>query len=103
MEYVAYSALLGKTEERKKKACILWANIKLKLIDNNEMQEFTMLQCLKSGANATKKFGINIQLDDYDLNDLCLRELKGLFPLNANFFLNMKKTLAEIGKKLKTL
>ncbi|XP_011501772.1 PREDICTED: uncharacterized protein LOC105365335 [Ceratosolen solmsi marchali] len=96
MSYTAYNALLSNYENRKKKAFDMWATIKLKLIDSQETQELTMLKCLKVDMNVVKKFGIVVNLDNYNLNDLCLRELKSLYQVKNNLIVAMKHTLIDL-------
>ena len=99
MSYIAYSALLSTQESRKKKAYDMWANIKSKVVDSNEIPEFTLLECLKKDTEVVKELGINVNLDKYDLNDLCIRELKSLFLVKVNILVSMKKILTELGKQ----
>lgn len=98
MTYTAYNALLSNNESRKKKAHDYWANIKFKHLDSKEIQELTIVKCLKTDVDIVKKLGIYADLKDYDLSDLCLRELKALFQVRGNMMLPMKETLAELGK-----
>jgi hypothetical protein len=100
MSFTAYNAILSNYESRKKKAFDMWATIKLKLIDSKEIQELTMLKCLKTDMDVVNKFGIVVDLNNYDLSDVCLRELKSLYQVKNNLILAMKNTLDELGKKL---
>lgn len=99
MTYAAYSALLSNLENRKKKAHDMWATIKFKQMGSKEIQELTMLDCLKADMKIVKKLGIIVDLESYDLDDLGLRELKSLFVVKDNVLNSMKKTLDEIGKQ----
>ncbi|XP_058806087.1 uncharacterized protein LOC131672704 isoform X2 [Phymastichus coffea] len=96
MFYTAYNALVSINESKKKKACDMWATIKLKNIDSVEIQELTMIKCLKTDADIIKELGITVNIHQYNLADLCLRELKSLFPVQSNIIIAMKKTLEEL-------
>lgn len=98
MTYTAYSALLSTNESRKKKAFDSWAVIKSKSIDLKEIQELTLIECLSIDTEVIKKVGIDVKLENYDLNDICLRELKSLYSLKTNMIPFFKKILSKIGK-----
>lgn len=98
MSYAAYNALLSNIENRKKKACDMWANIKFKLIDSKKIQELTLLKCLEVDTEIVKKLGISVNLDKYNASDLCLRELNSLYQVKGNMILSMKAVLNELGK-----
>lgn len=99
MSYTAYNALLSNLENRKKKAYDMWANIKLKMIDSKqEIPELTLLSCLRLDHAIVEKLGIRVDLEKYDLSDVCLRELNSLFMIKSNMLSSMKTTLGELGK-----
>ncbi|XP_014203505.1 uncharacterized protein LOC106635853 [Copidosoma floridanum] len=99
MTFAAYNALLSNFKGRKKKACDMWANIKLRTKDSKEFENLTMSECLRTDVDVIKKFGISINLDDYDLNDLCLKELGSLFLIKSDILSTMKRTLNELESK----
>ncbi|XP_014227311.1 uncharacterized protein LOC106652711 [Trichogramma pretiosum] len=94
--YTAYNALLSINETRKRKACDMWASLKLKLIENEKIQKLTLLECLRKDTEVATKLGIKLDLSTYDLKDLCLRELKSLLTLKSNVTVAMKETIAEL-------
>ncbi|KAJ8688375.1 hypothetical protein QAD02_024170 [Eretmocerus hayati] len=97
MTFTAYNALLSTNESRRRKAYDLWTNIKVKCSDSKEIQDLTLLQCVRDGNSVIKeKFDIHLTLHNYDLGDFCLRELKTLYTLKTDQKSLMTRILREL-------
>ncbi|XP_076293989.1 uncharacterized protein LOC143215605 [Lasioglossum baleicum] len=78
------------------KAFRMWANIKHKSISNKNIMDMTMLSCLKSDRSVIEELGLSIELSQYNLIEICLREAKGLQEAKVNLSDAIHKVLDEM-------
>ncbi|XP_046747524.1 uncharacterized protein LOC124411978 [Diprion similis] len=78
------------------KAFRMWASIKHACATSSDILSMTMLACLREDSDAISTIGIKVKLDDYDLNELCIQELRGLQEGRCNLSLSMQATLDEL-------
>lgn len=79
------------------KAFRMWANIKYKSTTSNEViMDTTMLSCLKANEAKLMELGLSVELSQYDLVEMCLREAKGLQEAKVNLSSAIQKVLSEM-------
>ncbi|XP_043250248.1 uncharacterized protein LOC122396156 [Colletes gigas] len=78
------------------KAFSMWAKIKHKSITSEEIIEITMLACLKADREKIEELGLSIELSQYDLVEICLREVKGLQEAKVNLSVAIRKVLDDM-------
>ncbi|XP_012278117.1 uncharacterized protein LOC105698439 [Orussus abietinus] len=83
MTTCALNGLLTYTEENSK-AFRMWASIKHKNKDPDKNSALSMLGYLRMNSESLKEIGVQINLEQYDLPQLCLREIKGLQGFRSN-------------------
>ncbi|KAG7207104.1 hypothetical protein KM043_000981 [Ampulex compressa] len=96
-EAMTASALNGLLSygDQNSKAFRMWANIKHKCASNKEIAELTMLRCLKADKSRIEELGLRLNMADYDLVELCLRETKGLQEAKVNLSSPIKEVLVD--------
>ncbi|XP_015510273.2 uncharacterized protein LOC107217301 isoform X1 [Neodiprion lecontei] len=78
------------------KAFRMWASIKHTCATSSDILSLTMLTCLREDTDSFSLIGIKVRLEDYDLNELCIQELRGLLEGRCNMSLSMQATLDEL-------
>ncbi|XP_015599868.1 uncharacterized protein LOC107269931 [Cephus cinctus] len=78
------------------KAFRMWANVKHKCITSESIMKMTILQCLKIDRQSITEIGMDINLNDYDLRKLCLREIKALQEARVNLSVAIVAVLDEL-------
>ncbi|XP_076171229.1 uncharacterized protein LOC143148617 isoform X2 [Ptiloglossa arizonensis] len=95
MTVSALNALLSYNDSNSK-AFRMWANIKHKSMTSKEIMEMTILTCLKSDKAKIEELGFSIELSQYELVEICLREAKGLQEAKVNLSGAIYKVLDEM-------
>ncbi|XP_076643985.1 uncharacterized protein LOC143354109 isoform X2 [Halictus rubicundus] len=91
----ALNALLSYNDPDSK-AFRMWANIKHKSINNKNIMEMTILSCLKSDRTVIEELGLFIELSQYNLIEICLREARNLQEAKVNLSGAIRKVLDEM-------
>ena len=91
MIVTAFNGLIS-YEDEKSKAFKMWATIKHKC-HSEELNKQTMISCLKTDKAAIKEIGMDINLEHYNLNKLCAREIEGLQKARVNLTPAIKASL----------
>lgn len=94
----ALNALLSYNQPNTK-AFSMWVNIKKKCTVE-ENTKLSMLECLKNDKEKISKIGLSIDISNYDLIQLCLREARSLLEEKITFTNGVSAVIDEL-KKLK--
>lgn len=77
MIVTAFNGLIS-YDDNDSRAFKMWANIKHKYKTESKDIKQTMIECLKADKIAIKELGVEIELNDYNLIKLCIKEIQGL-------------------------
>ena len=78
------------------KAFRMWGNIKHMALASEEVVNMTMLACLKADKGNIEELGLSLELSQYDLAEICLREAEGLQKAKVNLSGGIRKVLDEM-------
>ncbi|XP_066586741.1 uncharacterized protein [Prorops nasuta] len=78
------------------KAFRMWAVIKHKCCSMENIMGISMLTCLKEDIYKIKDIGLNIELSQYNVAKLGLREVKGLYEAKVNLSSAIKVVIKEL-------
>lgn len=73
MTYSAYATLICPDNKKKVKYVDMWLNSKQNYSDDN--QNLNLLKCLEDDVDFIMEHGIKINLSDFNLNDICVRDI----------------------------
>ncbi|XP_043467661.1 uncharacterized protein LOC122501934 [Leptopilina heterotoma] len=96
MIVTAFNGLISYDEDEAK-AFKMWASIKHKCkTESEDIVKKTMIACLKHDKDTIKELGVEIQLNDYNLVKLCMREIQGLQNAKISLTEAIKASLKEL-------
>lgn len=96
MIVTAFNGLISYDEDEAK-AFKMWASIKHKCkTESEDIVKKTMIACLKHDKDTIKELGVEIELNDYNLVKLCMREVQGLQNAKISLTEAIKASLKEL-------